>query len=218
MSQDSKQQSEAISDPKDDPGDQSDPKSDLDGSGEQVEASESNDIEKESVSAEFEADSREELIEKLVSARTQVMEMKDGYVRARAEVENIQRRSQNEIISARKYAIERFAQELLSVLDSLDQASKVEIEESSSELILKMKEGLGLILKQFDRVMEKFGITAVEAEAGVKFNPELHQAISMVPTDEVEPDHILSVMQKGFLLKDRLLRPAMVVIAQSSGD
>ncbi len=166
---------------------------------------------------EFGEDSREDLIEKLIAARERIAEMKNGYVRARADVENIRRRSQNEIVSARKYALEKFAQELLGVLDSLDQASKVEMDETASESVVKMKEGLELTLKQFVTAMEKFGITEVEAGSGMKFNPDVHQAISMAPTDEVEPDHILSVMQKGFLLKDRLLRPAMVVIAQSSG-
>ncbi len=186
-------------------------------------ASESTDAEQPDVSSpggeskEFEEDSREDLIEKLIAARNQITEMKSGYVRAKADVENVRRRSRNEIISARKYAIEKFAQELLGVLDSLDQASKVEMGETSSEPVSKMKEGLELTLKQFATAMEKFGITAVEAESGMKFNPDLHQAISVAPTDEVEPDHILSVMQKGFLLKDRLLRPVMVVIAKSGG-
>ncbi len=187
-------------------------------------ASECTDAEEQGLSeqedefSEFEDDSREDLIEKFISARNQIMEMKNGYIRAKADVENIRRRSQNEIISARKYAIEKFAQELLGVLDSLDQASKVEMGDSNSEPVSKMKEGLELTLKQFATAMEKFGITAVEASPGLKFNPEVHQAISMMPTDEVEPDHILDVMQKGFLLKDRLLRPAMVVIAQSNGE
>ncbi len=187
-------------------------------------ASECTDAEKQGLSGqedelgEFEGDSREGLIEKLISAQNQIMEMKNGYIRAKADVENIRRRSQNEIISARKYAIEKFAQELLGVLDSLDQASKVEMGDTNSEPVSKMKEGLELTLKQFATAMEKFGITAVEASPGLKFNPEVHQAISMAPTDEVEPGHIICVMQKGFLLKDRLLRPAMVVIAQSNGE
>jgi molecular chaperone GrpE len=168
------------------------------------------------VSDQYEDDSREELIEKLLIANTEIEEMKAGYIRAKADVENIQRRSRNEMISARKFAIEGFARELLSVIDSLEQASRVEMDKSNAEAVDKMKEGLALTLKQFDTVMEKFGVTAVEAEAGVKFNPEWHQAISMVPSEDVDPEHILSVMQKGFMLKDRLLRPAMVVIATSA--
>ena len=156
----------------------------------------------------------EELATRLLAAESQIAEMQDGYVRARAEVENVQRRSQNEIVSARKFAIEGFARELLSVLDSLDQASKVEIEEVGGEAVTKMREGLELTLKQFEQVLEKFGVAVVTAEAGTRFDPECHQAISMVPGSEIEPDHIVSVMQKGYTLKDRLLRPAMVVVAQ----
>ena len=158
-------------------------------------------------------DSWDEVVEKLVAAKGQIHEMQDGFIRAKADVENIQRRSQNEMINARKFAIEGFAQELLSVVDSLDQASKVEIDSSASDGVVKMQEGLNLTLKQMSKVMEKFGVVAVEADSGIKFDPALHQAISMVDSDEVESGHIVDVMQKGFSLKDRLLRPAMVVIA-----
>ncbi|MCY3770118.1 MAG: nucleotide exchange factor GrpE [Gammaproteobacteria bacterium] len=162
--------------------------------------------------------SREEIIERLNEKSSEIDEMKDGYIRAKAEVENVRRRSQNEIISARKYAIEGFALELLSVIDSLDQASKVEMDESSGEAVVKMKEGLELTRKQLGSVMGKFGVSEVEAAPGVKFDPEIHQAISMVESQEIEAEHILDVMQTGFTLKDRLLRPAMVVIAKSTDN
>jgi len=129
--------------------------------------------------------SQAELAEALVVAREQIKEMKDGYLRAKAEMENIRRRSQKEVIAARKFAIEGFAQEVLNVKDSLDQAA----------------------------AMVKFAVVEVEAGPGVKFDPEQHQAISMVPSDEFESNHIVNVMQKGFILKERLLRPAMVVVA-----
>lgn len=166
----------------------------------------------------FADDSKAELLEKLVLAQGQIDKLKEDYIRAKADVENIRRRSQNEIISARKYAIDGFAHELLSVADSLDQATRVEIdapaEGTNAETLIKMKEGLELTLKQFNKVMEKFGVTVVEAAPGVKFNPEIHQAISVLASDKIAPEHILEVMQKGFFLKDRLLRPAMVVIAK----
>ena len=158
-------------------------------------------------------DSWDEVVEKLVAANAQIQDLRNGFIRAKADVENIQRRSQNEMVNARKFAIEGFAQALLSVVDSLDQASKVEIDEAASEAVVKMREGLELTLKQMASVMEKFGVVAVEAAAGVKFDPEIHQAISMVDSDAVESGHIVDVMQQGFTLKDRLLRPAMVVIA-----
>jgi len=154
-----------------------------------------------------------ELADALMAARSQINEMKDSFLRAKAEMENIRRRSQNEVVSARKYAIEGFAQELLNVFDSLDQAAQVELDTGEGEAVEKMKEGLGLTLKQMESVMNKFAVTEVEARPGVKFDPEQHQAISMVVSDQVESNHIINVMQKGFLLKDRLLRPAMVVVA-----
>jgi len=157
--------------------------------------------------------SQAELAEALVVAREQIKEMKDGYLRAKAEMENIRRRSQKEVIAARKFAIEGFAQEVLNVKDSLDQAALVELAGDESDAVVKMKEGLELTLKQLETAMVKFAVVEVEAGPGVKFDPEQHQAISMVPSDEFESNHIVNVMQKGFILKERLLRPAMVVVA-----
>lgn len=155
----------------------------------------------------------EDLAVALVDAREELQKMKDGFLRAQAEVENIRRRSQNEIQSARKYAVEGFAQELLSVKDSLDQAAQVELSDAAGEAVVRMKEGLELTLRQLETALSKFAVEEVEAAPGVRFNPDHHQAISMVSSEEIPSDHIVSVMQKGFLLKDRLLRPAMVVVA-----
>lgn len=159
---------------------------------------------------------QEQLINQLLAAQEQLDElgeMKDGFLRAKAEMENIRRRSQNEIISARKFAIESFAQELLTVKDSLDHAALVELGDAESTAVVTMKEGLQLTLKQLETAFGKFSVEQVEAIPGGKFNPEQHQAISMAPSEEVESNHIIEVMQKGFLLRDRLLRPAMVVVA-----
>lgn len=149
----------------------------------------------------------------LAAAREELNELRDNSLRVRAEMENIRRRSQNEVISARKFAIEGFAQELLEVKDSLDLAAQVELTDHESEAVVRMQEGLALTLKQLDATLSKFAVNEVEAAEGVKFNPEVHQAISMVESDRVESNHIISVMQKGFTLKERLLRPAMVVVA-----
>ena len=154
-----------------------------------------------------------ELIDRLTEANAENTRMKDSVLRARAEVENIRRRSRNEVVAAHKYAIEGFAQELLGVKDSLDRASTVELDESAGEAVRQMKEGLGLTLKQLDIAMAKFAVVEVEAAPGIRFDPERHQAISTAHSDEVGADHIVTVVQKGFLLKERLLRPAMVVVA-----
>lgn len=161
----------------------------------------------------FAALSPRELIEHLNEANAETARMKDRLLRARAEVENIRRRSQNEIVVARKFAIEGFAQELLGVKDSLDRASSVELDEGAGEAVQQMKEGLGLTLKQLDIAMARFAVAEVEAGPGIRFDPERHQALSTVPSGDIAAGHIVTVVQKGFLLKERLLRPAMVVVA-----
>lgn len=160
--------------------------------------------------------SESEILKRFREAVTETEKAKDTILRAKAETENIRRRSQKEIVDARKFAIEGFARELLAVKDSLDQAAAVELDESEGEAVKQMKEGLGLTLKQLDIAMEKFSVVEVEAAPGVPFDPQCHQAISTAPSEEVEADHIVSVMQKGFLLKERLLRPAMVVVAKKA--
>ena len=162
---------------------------------------------------DFAALSPQALIEHLNEAKAETARLKDGLLRARAEVENIRRRSQNEIVAARKFAIEGFAQELLGVRDSLDRASSVELDEGAGDAVQQMKEGLGLTLKQLDIAMAKFAVVEVEAGPGVRFDPERHQAISTATSADIEAGHIVAVVQKGFLLKERLLRPAMVVVA-----
>ena len=162
---------------------------------------------------DFAALSPQALIEHLNEAKAETTRLKDGLLRARAEVENIRRRSQNEIVAARKFAIEGFAQELLGVRDSLERASSVELDEGAGDAVQQMKEGLGLTLKQLDIAMAKFAVVEVEAGPGVRFDPERHQAISTATSADIEAGHIVAVVQKGFLLKERLLRPAMVVVA-----
>ena len=162
---------------------------------------------------DFAALSPQALIEHLNQANAETARLKDGLLRARAEVENIRRRSQNEIVAARKFAIEGFAQELLGVRDSLDRASSVELDEGAGDAVQQMKEGLGLTLKQLDIAMARFAVVEVEAGPGVRFDPERHQAISTATSADIEAGHIVAVVQKGFLLKERLLRPAMVVVA-----
>ena len=157
----------------------------------------------------------DQLLARLNDANAENVQMKDQLLRTRAEIENIRRRSQNEIVSARKFAIEGFAQELLGVKDSLEQAASVELEQGAGESVQKMKEGLALTLKQLDLAMARFAVAEVEAAPGVPFDPEHHQAISLTRSEDIEAGHIVSVMQKGFTLKERLLRPAMVVVADS---
>lgn len=150
-------------------------------------------------------------------AQAALEDHKEKYLRAKAEVENIRRRAENDVANARKFAVESFAGEALQVRDSLELARAVEVGDEDPGVIEKMKEGLDLTLKQLDSVFEKFGIRAVEPVPGDKLDPELHQAMTLQDSDEIEPNHILTVIQKGYAIHDRLLRPAMVVVAKA-GD
>jgi molecular chaperone GrpE len=147
----------------------------------------------------------------LEQARAEAAEHLDRFLRAKAEVENIRKRAQTDVASAHKYALERFAAEIITVRDSLELAQMVEIPVDSSPAVQKMHEGLDLTLKLMDSIFQKFGLTSLNPK-GEKFDPERHQAISLIDVEEVPPNHVVNVVQKGYLLNDRLLRPAMVVV------
>jgi molecular chaperone GrpE len=149
----------------------------------------------------------------LDEARAALEEHREKYMRAVAEVENVRRRAENDVASARKYAVESFAAEALLVRDSLELARAVEIGEQDEGAVAKMKEGLDLTLKQLDSTFEKFGIRVVDPAPGDKLDPTQHQAMTVQPSDDVAPNHIVIVIQKGYAIHDRLLRPAMVVVA-----
>ena len=157
----------------------------------------------------------ETLRSELEQLQTDVQEHKDKYLRAMAEVENTRRRAENDVSSARKYAIESFAGETLSVRDSLELASAIEISDEDSGVVNKIKEGVDLTLKQLDKVFGQFGIKSIEPEPGDKLDPDRHQAMSIQESPDIEPNHIVAVIQKGYSIHDRLLRPAMVIVAKA---
>ncbi len=138
----------------------------------------------------------------------------DQLLRTKAEMENVRRRSEKQISDSRKYANEGIAKELVNVRDSLQIASETEIETDDSDAVKSMREGLSLTLKQLDSLFEKFSIVEVAPQAGDKLDPNLHQAMTMVPSDDVEPGCVVNTIQRGYQLHERLLRPAMVVVAQ----
>ena len=132
---------------------------------------------------------------------------RDAWLRAKAEAENIRRRAQEDIAKASKFAIERFASELLAVKDSLEAALCVE--EPSAE---SLKSGTELTLKQLISAFEKSGLKEVNP-AGEKFDPHFHQAISMVESEQ-DANTVVTVLQKGYLLSERVLRPSLVIVAK----
>jgi len=154
----------------------------------------------------------ESLQKQLAQAEKKAAENWDKVLRIQAEMENLKRRTQKDLDSAHKYGLEKFAKELLSVMDSLE----LGIQAASSDVpeIVKLKEGSELTIKQFENVFAKFNIEAIDPE-GQPFNPEFHQAMTMVPSPDVEPNTVINVFQKGYILNGRLLRPAMVVVSQA---
>ena len=156
----------------------------------------------------------EDSLDRVTELEQQVAELKNQYVRAHAETENIRKRAEIEVANGRKFAVEGFAKDLLNVRDSLGLASGVEIADEQSDALVKMQEGLELTLRQLDGVFERFGVKPVDAEVGDKFDPELHQAMTTVDGGEVDSGCIVNVVQPGYKIQQRLLRAAMVIIAK----
>ncbi|EGF33652.1 Heat shock protein GrpE [Oxalobacteraceae bacterium IMCC9480] len=145
---------------------------------------------------------------RLAEAETRAAEMHDAFLRAKADTENFRRRAQEDIARAHKFAIEGFAEALVPVMDSLDMALRVE-----SPSVESLKEGVEMTLKQLASAFERNRLIAVAPQPGEKLDPMKHQAISMVPAEQ-EANTIVSVLQKGYMISDRLLRPALVTVAQ----
>ncbi len=149
----------------------------------------------------------------LEAAKAEAATNLEKFLRAKAEADNVRKRTEAEIANIRKYAVESFASELLAVHDSLDLARSVSLADAAGA-VEKMHEGLELTLKLMDGVLAKFGVVQIDPK-GERFDPERHQALSMVESAEIAPNHVVTVIQKGYLLRDRLLRPAMVVVAKA---
>ena len=137
----------------------------------------------------------------------------DELLRAKADLENTRKRLERDVENAHKYAVEKFVQDLLPVIDSLEMGINAAKEMDAD--IHKVKEGTELTLKMFNDCANKFGVEAIDPK-GQPFNPEFHQAMLIQESSECAPDTILAVMQKGYLLNGRLVRPAMVVVAKAT--
>lgn len=155
-----------------------------------------------------------ELTLMLEDARAKADEHWDQLLRANAELENARRRARQDVENAHKFALEKFAMELLPVKDSLEMGLAASSEDTS-ETAAKLREGTELTLKMLTSAMEKFGIEAIDP-TGETFNPETAQAMSMQESDEHAPNTVMMVMQKGYRLNERLIRPAMVVVSKAA--
>ena len=145
--------------------------------------------------------------QKLAELEGRLAEMSDAYLRAKAEVENIRRRSDEEMSKARKFAVESFADSLLPVKDSLEAA--ITLQAATPE---QMLEGVHATLRQLNAALERNKVMAINPPVGTKFDPHQHQAISMVPAEQ-DANTVVAVLQKGYLIADRVLRPALVTVA-----
>jgi len=160
-----------------------------------------------------EAFSPEELIERLDQAEKKATDNWDQLLRTKAEMDNIRRRTQKDLENAHKFALEKFVTELLGVKDSLEMGVSASLQENVT--IESIREGSQMTLTMLAGLFEKFNVVEVNPE-GEKFNPEHHQAMSMQPNAELEPNTVMAVMQKGYLLNDRLVRPAMVMVSKAA--
>jgi molecular chaperone GrpE len=156
----------------------------------------------------------EALEKQLAAAEHMVSEQQEQVLRAQAEMQNVRRRSEKDVENAHKYAVDRFVGELLPVIDSLERALEVS-DKLEGDSMAAMKEGIELTIKMFLGAIGKFQIEQVNP-INQPFNPEFHQAMSMVPNADVAPNTVLLVMQKGYTLHGRLVRPAMVMVSKAT--
>jgi len=147
---------------------------------------------------------------KLSELEARHAEVSDAYLRAKAEAENTRRRADEEVAKARKFAVEGFAESLLPVKDSLEAA--IAIPDAKPE---QMLEGVHATLRQLASALERNRVVEINPAAGTKFDPHQHQAISVVPAAQ-EPNTVVAVLQKGYLIADRVLRPALVTVSAAA--
>lgn len=157
-----------------------------------------------------EAAAPDSLASQLAELQSRLAEMQDAFLRAKAEADNTRRRAQEDIAKAHKFAVESFAESLLPVKDSLEMALKVETPSTES-----LKEGVEMTLKQLSAAFEKSRLIEINPQPGEKLDPMKHQAISMVPSEQ-EANTVVTVLQKGYMIADRLLRPALVTVSQAA--
>jgi len=158
----------------------------------------------------------EELTLLLEDARNKVDEHWNQVLRLQAEMENLRKRAARDLESAHKFALDRFVADLLPVKDSLE-LGLAAAQDSSAGAVQKLREGTELTLKMLSQVLEKFGVREINPQ-GEPFNPEFHQAMTLQPSAQVPPNTVMNVFQKGYVLNERLVRPAMVVVSAADAS
>jgi molecular chaperone GrpE len=166
-----------------------------------------------------EANGADEVAQELSGLRAEVEALKDRALRAMAEVENVRKRLERERDDARTYSVTRFARDILTVADNLNRALSAfpaEVRAKTDDSVKAVLDGVEATARELGAALGRHGVKPIAAE-GQKFDPNLHQAIAEVPTRDAPPGTVVSVVQDGYLIGDRLLRPAMVTIAKASG-
>ena len=149
------------------------------------------------------------------SMEARMQELQDQMLRTQAEMQNVRRRAEIDVEKAHKFALEKVVKELLPVADSLEKAvESTENQQSTDELVVSIREGVEMTLDLFMKSLGKFNVQQLNP-VGEPFDPQLHEAMSMVPAPDAEPNSVVAVVQKGYTLNERLVRPAMVVVAKA---
>ena len=161
------------------------------------------------------AGSVESAQERIAELEDQLASAQENVLRAAAEVQNIRRRADQDVEKAHKFALEKFATDLLAVLDSLERG--IEVSDAADEAIRPMREGMELTYILFLDTMKRFKVERLDPQ-GEPFNPEEHQAMAMEESTHVEPNSVLKVFQCGYSMNGRLLRPAMVVVSKAPSE
>ena len=164
--------------------------------------------EREAAAFATEADVLAQTQAELATLKAKSAELADQFLRAKAEAENARRRAEEEIAKSRKFAVESFAESLLPVMDSLETGLS-----HTDATVAQVREGAEATLRQLKSALERNKVIQINPPAGEKFDPHQHQAISMVPGTGQEPNTVVSVLQKGYLIAERVLRPALVTVA-----
>ncbi len=156
----------------------------------------------------------DEAAARIEALEAELADAKEQVLRVSAEMQNVRRRAENDVEKARKFALERFVKELLPVVDSLEKAvDACSTEGDVPEQVVTLKDGVEMTLSLLLSGMRKFDVEVVDPQ-GQPFNPEFHEAMSMVPQPEAAPNSVIAVLQKGYTLSGRLMRPAMVMVAK----
>jgi molecular chaperone GrpE len=162
----------------------------------------------ESTAPQAAANDGNELAAQLAELQAQNKDLAEKYLRAQADMQNTRRRADDEMAKARKFAVESFAEAMLPVVDSLEAGLAHE-----GGTAQQVREGAEITLRQLKAALERNKVIEINPQAGAKFDPHQHQAISVVPGTSQEPNTVVSVLQKGYLIAERVLRPALVTVA-----